>query len=358
MLDWLRRLFRIQRTHPTPSSGRGLPARRARLVAPATENRPEPQPREPDPLAATVVDELFYEYLLKRPESGPDALSPEESRWLSLRRGELQQPAGRLTHLVPRLPAVLPKLMAALSDNNTPVHHLTEMIEADPVIAANVLKLVNSPALRVRREDIHSLDQAVMLLGYKGMREVVAAATFSPIARLETQSGINPLLAREIWPLSLRAAAAIRQSLASSDKRFDAIDGALGFEIYLAALTRLTGLVALLRLRQDLPSPPSAAFCRQLSILVPSFSAHLARTWALSDHTVSLIGRNTNARGIPPVAHRLLEEALSFSTACALTNRRYLDRSQLLHFCRAQATHASGWFDLCPPPPAHPHEPH
>lgn len=318
----------------------------------------EPRPRQPDLLAAAVIDELFYDYLLKRHEAEPDVLYPEESRWLSLRRGELQQPAGRLTHLVPRLPAVLPKLMAALSDSNTPVHHLTEMIEADPVIAANVLKLVNSPALRVRREDIHSLDQAVMLLGYKGMREVVAAATFSPIARLETQSGINPLLAREIWPISLRAAAAIRQSLATSDKRFKAIDGALGFEIYLAALTRLTGLVALLRLRQDLPSPPSAAFCRQLSTLVPGFSAHLARTWALSDNTIALIGRDTNTRSVPTIAHQLLEEALSFSTACALTNRRYLDRSQLLHFCRAQPTQASDWFDLCPPPPAHPHEPH
>ncbi len=88
--------------------------------------------------------------------------------------------------------------MTALNNPDTPIRTLTGLIESDPVISSMVLRLINSPAMRVRRENIESLDQAVMLLGFSGMREVVSAAMFSPIGRLEPVEGACPLLIHDI----------------------------------------------------------------------------------------------------------------------------------------------------------------
>jgi len=347
MFEWLRKLLRLD-VNPGPKSSRT----RLGTVAIKIGRRETNQPKSPRAITSEEIVPVFFVRLFNLPEnSRKTALEAKEARWLEQRRADLDEDPERLTALVPRMPDTLPKLMAALSDNDLPVHRLTEMIEADPVIAANVLKLVNSPALRVRREDISSLDQAIMLLGFKGMREVIAAAMFSPVARLETQPGINPLLAREIWPLSLLAAAAVRQGLADDRHLFEETDGNLGFEVYLAALTRMTGLVALLRLRQGL-NPPSLAFCHELVDLVPAFSAHLAVAWDLPPRTIELLNNRSKAPSLPEPAYRMLRDATDFATACTLTNRRYLDRGQLLHFCRALPPYARHWFDLCPQPQA------
>lgn len=344
MIGWLRLLLRRKPADPMPR--RGASAGTATRRSANETNQPRPAP----PLQHEDLVQTFYALLLNLPKSPRLRLTEEEAHWLDQREADLEQPPERLTALVPRLPTTLTRLMEALGDNNMPVRQLTEIIESDPVIAANVLKLINSPALRVRREEIESLDQAVMLLGFKGMREVIAAATFSPIARLETQSGINPLLAREIWPVSLLAAAAVRQGLAEAHDQLAEIDSVLGFEIYLAALTRLTGLVALLHMRHGLPTPPSEAFCEQLVDLVPRFSAQLARAWELPQHTVELMSSAPQTHRVPAQAQLLLEHAVAFSTACTLTNRHYLDRSQLLHFCRSLPPYAKDWFALCPQP--------
>ncbi|WP_298218002.1 HDOD domain-containing protein [Halothiobacillus sp.] len=134
----------------------------------------------------------------KHPLGYTDALRPQETQWLNARAEDLKRTPTQLTQLVPRLPSVLPKLMTALNNPDTPIRTLTGLIESDPVISSMVLRLINSPAMRVRRENIESLDQAVMLLGFSGMREVVSAAMFSPIGRLEPVEGACPLLIHDI----------------------------------------------------------------------------------------------------------------------------------------------------------------
>lgn len=339
MWQWLTQLLARKPAKPAPQS------RRAQSPAPQepTAKRPTKDTHFPDAaeVALTFYQQLLNAAPLKR--ATPDQLSAPEALWLKARTEDLNQTPTQLTQLVPRLPSVLPKLMTALNNIDTPIRSLTELIESDPIISTQVLRLINSPAMRVRRENITSLEQAVMLLGFSGMREVVSAAMFSPIAQLSQIEGIHPLLIHDIWPISLRAANALRQGLKHESQPRTKIDANLGFELYLSLLIEHTGLIALIRQKPLTGASLSAAYVAAFRALVPAYSARIAEAWALSPRTIALIANP------PPELNLRREEARYFSMACTLNRRGYLDQAQFYHLCRALPEYAQDWYDQCTP---------
>lgn len=291
-----------------------------------------------------LVARLFYLKLFNArayPSTHDGALRPAEAEWLAARQEDLKRTPTQLTQLVPRLPAVLPRLMTALNDTDTPIRTLTELIESDPIIATQVLRLINSPAMRVRREQITSLDQAVMLLGFSGMREVVSAAMFSPIGKLNAITGAHPLLIHDIWPISLRAANALRQGLKSKAAPEQAPEGTLAFELYLSLLIEHTGLIALVRQQPLTGAELTPAYLDAIRQLVLAYSARIAEAWALSPSAIALI------QTTDPTLDEYRRTARYFSTACALNRRGYLDPAQFLHLCRQLPAYASDWHESC-----------
>ena len=111
----------------------------------------------------------------------------------------------------------------------------------DPVLAGNVLKVVNSPLMRVRSRDIESLEQAVTMLGSRGMREVIAAATISPLANFGRDSRLNEEILGQVWPETLQTA--VNGKLGA--EVLDLPDH--GFALYMAGLAHSSGLLVLLR---------------------------------------------------------------------------------------------------------------
>jgi HD-like signal output (HDOD) protein len=81
---------------------------------------------------------------------------------------------------LPPFSPVLNRLLATLSDEATSVAKVAEIIEADAVIAGNVLKLVNS-ALYGRRGTVNSVRHAVSLLGINKLRNTVFAMSISRV---------------------------------------------------------------------------------------------------------------------------------------------------------------------------------
>ena len=343
MWQWIQKLWRKSGT-PTTDTGR----RHNSHDKPNNGGKPEPIDRVAFPDAEQTA-KLFFQHLLNtpaHPEGNEDTLSPAESRWLDARAEDLKQTPTQLTKLVPRLPSVLPKLMSALNNTDTPVHTLTLLIESDPVISSLVLRLINSPAMRVRRETIESLDQAIMLLGFSGMREVVAAAMFSPIGQMGRIEGADPLLVRDVWPISLRAANALRLGLKaktaqSKSSSKPSISDNEAFDLYLSVLIEHTGLIALLRQKPLTGPQTSAAYLSALRGLIPAYSARIAEAWGISDRAIELI------RAAPAELEQRRVEARYFSTACALNRRGLVDQAQFMHLCRHLPDYAAGWYDLC-----------
>lgn len=76
---------------------------------------------------------------------------------------------------LPALPAVAMKARRLLGQANTPLKEVAKILEKDPVLAAELLRTANSAGNR-RNQKIHSIGQAVTLLGAKRVKSLLIAA--------------------------------------------------------------------------------------------------------------------------------------------------------------------------------------
>ena len=89
--------------------------------------------------------------------------------------------AGTLVDYMPRLPAVLPRLIALLRDPDAGSADLVDLLVKDPTLVARVLSLANSPYFRRSRQPLEDLGTAVVYLGEEGLQAVVNATVMQPI---------------------------------------------------------------------------------------------------------------------------------------------------------------------------------
>lgn len=99
-------------------------------------------------------------------------------------------------------PAMATKVLSAVNDANTSPSELTQLITCEPSIALRILKVANSPAYGFTRE-IHTVDQAVVILGNKAIRDLVLTVSTGDLFA----AGTGAEEAREIlWNHSLACA--------------------------------------------------------------------------------------------------------------------------------------------------------
>jgi len=79
---------------------------------------------------------------------------------------------------LPVLPVLLVELMESFSDGNTRVEDIAKKIAMDQSIGAKVIRMANSSAYR-RTQEVESIEQAVIRLGFNQVRSIVVAATLS-----------------------------------------------------------------------------------------------------------------------------------------------------------------------------------
>jgi len=75
----------------------------------------------------------------------------------------------------PNLPAAVKKIQKMFATNSVDNKKLTLLLQEDPLLCTNILKLVNSPHYGLRQK-VTSIHQAIMLLGTTIIRGIVMAA--------------------------------------------------------------------------------------------------------------------------------------------------------------------------------------
>ena len=80
----------------------------------------------------------------------------------------------------PGLPKTGAKLMAILDESNTTLHDIEKVLNYDPGLTANFLKLANSPFFGIPSK-VNSVKQAIVLLGIKRLKQIVLATSTSAI---------------------------------------------------------------------------------------------------------------------------------------------------------------------------------
>jgi HD-like signal output (HDOD) protein len=193
--------------------------------------------------------------------------------------------------LVPRLPAVMPRLMRTLRDPDSSAAELAVQLGRDAVLVSEVVRLSNSPYYRVGQK-VTSLERAVFALGRVGVRQLVANAAFKPLINLNT-GYFTKLSGTLLWQQSEKTAIAC-DYMAQHEK----VDR---FNAYLMAIVQNVGLtVALQILDRNFDGrqvPRSELFREQLVRKSRKLTFAIARQWLFPQPVLDALEAQVDADG-------------------------------------------------------------
>ena len=270
---------------PAPADAPSTPAAAISLAAP-----PVMQAANMLPLWKPVlpIDTLYFDWLMGYPgESSP----------ANVEQDVLQALYGLLTSdlndavVVPRMPAVIPPLLASLRNPDISVGELTRLIVKDVVLVGEVVNAVNS-ALYNPLDKIDSLDNAVQMLGEDGLRYVIAKVAFRPIINVST-GPFTRRAAPTIWMQTEKCALACH-TLAPVHADCPP------FHAFLAGLMKNTGLIIAFRvLDQECATTRfrySPTFQMALNAVAATLSYRIAQRWEFPPAVITALQQQAGGR--------------------------------------------------------------
>ncbi len=133
---------------------------------------------------------------------------------------------------LPPMPTVASRAISLVEDPDCTATDLTKLLSTDTALAARVLKIANS-AMFARQREITTLNQAIMVIGFKSLKGVIVAATLR-----QFQKKFGPL-ERMIWESSMCSGMAASMMAKQLKKRYVE-------EIFLLGLLHSLGQIVLL----------------------------------------------------------------------------------------------------------------
>ncbi|UAW97635.1 HDOD domain-containing protein [Halopseudomonas nanhaiensis] len=219
--------------------------------------------------------------------------------------------------LVPRLPAILPRLMTSFRDPATSSRELADLVGRDLVSVSEVMRLANSPFYR-RSSEAKTLEQAVLVLGQRGLRQMMANVMLKPV--YNSQRGhFSTIAAPLLWEQAEKTAA-VNAALARANDETDE------FSAYLAGLCSNLGLLIGARVLDGLfdgsETPSSELFREQWLQAARRLTAAVARAWDFPDATQQALAGLQKQSGVRlPAPSQQLYSAERFSQYHGLLSR-------------------------------------
>jgi HD-like signal output (HDOD) protein len=175
------------RTHglaPAPRGSVPPPAALAPPAAPAT------------PADAGGIEVAFFAWMVERDVDLQAPLGAREQQAL-LQLDHLAADAGSHATLLPRAPAVVPRLLAQLRGPASSLSELSQLVSRDVTLVAEVIRMANSASYR-RQATVVEIDQAIRVLGIDGLRFAIARAVLKPL--MDGRGGeLSTRAARHLW---------------------------------------------------------------------------------------------------------------------------------------------------------------
>jgi HD-like signal output (HDOD) protein len=297
MYRWLRRLISGPRA-PAPEV--------APLAAPASPAAPAAAPSSAAPDAGTsparppigvpiafelldLVGTAWNAWLFERADEGGLELNPCEAQVLETLAGILSsQQSGAA--LVRRMPGLIPQLLQSLRSETFSGSALSRTISSDVVLVAAVIRLANS-CYQTTGASVTSVEQAVILIGQEGLRQLITTVAFRPIVDVHSGFYVRRL-APILWEHSERCAIAARKMAPPL--------GIEPFDAFLAALLQNVGLTVALRTMDQAtkgePQLGSGMFWAQLARDTRRLSVSIAREWNFPESVVRALDEQGGMR--------------------------------------------------------------
>jgi HD-like signal output (HDOD) protein len=300
MYRWLRRLISGPSAAPAPSAPAPAPAELPLAPEAPLADTPARAPSVSLPPARPAGPPVPFElrdrvggawnaWLFERADEGGLELKPKEAQVLETLAGILSsQQSGAA--LVRRMPGLIPQLLQSLRSESFSGSALSRTISSDVVLVAAVIRLANG-CYRGTGATVTSVEQAVILIGQEGLRQLITTVAFRPI--IDVHSGFYVRrLAPILWEHSERCALAAREMAPGL--------GIEPFDAFLAALLQNVGLTVALRTMDQAtkgePQLGSGVFWAQLERDTRRLSVNIAREWNFPDSVVQALAEQGGMR--------------------------------------------------------------
>jgi len=222
---------------------------------------------------------------------GSESPAAEDLTNPTVKRGQEDPEVASLLHLLSRVnastpslpprPEVVAEIMTLLQDPRADSKRLARLVHGDPALAAQVLRVANSPAWRGRAR-IVTLQQAVTRLGMGALQEIVLSAAISGVYKVKGHEEMAANIWRHAIGTALFAKATARLRRENVESAF--IGGLLH------SVGRPVALWELMRqLRRKRMNATSAAVRTAVELGHERVGLALAASWKLPDVVQSVI---------------------------------------------------------------------
>lgn len=107
---------------------------------------------------------------------------------------------------LPSFPDVAIRIRAVLEDQSASIEKVVDAVEMEPVLSARLLRMANSAAFNMSREQVNDLHAAVPKVGFGVIRNAAIAVAVEQLFSASAQGALKPWL-HELWEHSVRVAA-------------------------------------------------------------------------------------------------------------------------------------------------------
>jgi HD-like signal output (HDOD) protein len=219
---------------------------------------------------------------------------------------------------LPRRPALMPQLQAAVHDTEAGPRLLADIIAKDPVLTGDVLRLANSVRFRRSTKPVENIQSAIITCGTDGLQSLLASALMHPVFRLAQGSSQFPVLLCERSTRAAEAAEALPQRIVGADR----------FTVQLLTLLAALGPLVVYRMiveryqqaRTLVPEPE--LFVHLIEAHGRGLSQQIARQWESSPRLVAALGVNAQDE-----LARLLDRVELLSTVSLLRRAGFAEAS-------------------------------
>lgn len=251
--------------------------------------------KQAPPLNLKVLGDAYYRQLVGVTSLHHSPLNAQESEALKQIETLIESQTQSAT-LIPRLPGVIPKLMTYLRADDYNSKDIAKLISTDPVLVAEVLRLINSPYFRTAAPS-NDLGQAVFQLGHAGLRELIMSVALKPIMKFE-KAYFHQDAAENIAELSQKAAVACR--CLSTTANVDP------FDAYVAGLLHNTGSMVVLRQLNQISKPLEVTRSKNFQHAAIKYATQLsfliAEQWGLTKPVITALKEQIGNHRIRPAS--------------------------------------------------------
>lgn len=257
---------------------KNVPRQRKELAPEATSSNASDE----SILTPEEIQLKFYQSALMQSKvSGK--LAKGEKKQLHLLQLEVKDTA-YLSERAPHLPHVIPLLLSSLRNPNSCAADHAKIISQDPAVAANVLRVANSPVFNASGVAIESFQHAIAVLGIDSIRSIALTASIQPI--MQTSHKDYPQFGKHLWEHAL-STALCAQMLAPKWQLST-------FQAYLSGLLHNMGTNIVFSQLINVPDsevrPSPALIYTAINQFGPRLSTRLAKTWDFDTSIVDAIG--------------------------------------------------------------------